>query len=62
MGRYLDSIEVKVNPGSWLPERIHFRETDGDSVYIRLEFTSINEPLPQNVFEMRLPEEFEGDP
>jgi outer membrane lipoprotein-sorting protein len=42
--------------------RIHFREKDGDWISIRLEFTSINEPLPQNVFKMRLPEEFEGDP
>lgn len=62
MGRYFDSIEVMVNPDSWLPERIHFREKDGDWISIRLEFTSINEPLPQNVFKMRLPEEFGGDP
>jgi outer membrane lipoprotein-sorting protein len=62
MGRYFDFIEVMVNPDYWLPERIHFREKDGDWISIRLEFTSINEPLPQNVFEMHLPEDYEGDP
>lgn len=62
MGSYFDSIEVRVNPDSWLPERIHFRERDGDWISIRMEFISINEPLPQNVFKMGLPEEFEGDP
>ena len=62
MGRYIESIEVMVKPNSWLPEWIHFREKDGDWISIQLEFTSINEPLPQNVFKMHLPEEFEGEP
>ena len=62
MGRYFESIEVMVKPDYWLPERIHFREKDGDWISIQLEFTSINEPLPQNAFKMHLPEEFEGEP
>ena len=61
MRRYFDSIEVMVNPNHWLPERIHCRERDGDWTSIHLEFISINEPLPSNVFNMHFPENYEDD-
>lgn len=59
MRKYFDSIEVKVNPELWLPERIYYREKNGDWTSIHLEFISINEPLPQNVFSMRFLENYE---
>ena len=61
MRKYFDSIEVQVNPNLWLPERIYYREKNGDWTSIHLEFTSINEPLPQNVFSMRFLENYEEE-
>ena len=61
MKRYFDSIEVMVSPNHWLPERIHFREKDGDWTSIQLEFTSVNKPLPPNVFNMQMQENYDGD-
>jgi outer membrane lipoprotein-sorting protein len=61
MGKYFDSIEVKVNSNLWLPERIYYREKNGDWTSIQLEFTSINEPLPPNIFNMRFLENYEDE-
>jgi len=59
--RYIHSIEVVVNSKNWLPERIHFNEVKGDYTSIRLQFTSINEPLPPGIFTIDLPENYGDD-
>ena len=54
--KHIDSIEVTVNPENWLPQRICFKEKTGDWTAIRLEFVSVNEPLPAGVFTFNFPE------
>ena len=54
--RHINVIEVMVDSEHWLPYRIHFKEKKGDSTTIQLQFTSINEPLPQDIFSIELPE------
>jgi len=61
IARYIDSIEVVVSSKHWLPEGIHFKEVKGDYTSIRLEFTSINEPLPPGIFTIDFPEDYEDD-
>lgn len=57
--KYIKTIEVLVSPKHWLPERIHFKEVKGDSTSLRLEFTSINEPLPPGIFTIDVPKDDE---
>jgi len=59
--KYVDSIEVIVSPKHWLPNHIHFRETKGDYTSIKLNFISINEPLPQGIFQVDFPKVDEGN-
>ena len=54
--KYMVVIEVLVNPKHWLPEQIHFKEQEGDYTHIQLRFTSVNEPLPPDIFTIELPE------
>lgn len=55
--RYIEMIDVVVSPKNWLPEQIHFKEKQGDYTSLRLRFTSVNEPLPQGIFSIELPED-----
>jgi outer membrane lipoprotein-sorting protein len=55
--RYIDSIEVVVSPKYWLPNHIHFKETKGDYTSLKLNFISINEPLPPGIFKIDFPED-----
>jgi len=57
MAKHMDSIEVWVNPDTWLPERILFKEVKGDQTTLWLQFTSINQPLPSGIFSIALPDE-----
>ena len=59
--KYIDSIEVVVSPKHWLPNHIHFKETKGDYTSLKLYFISINEPLPQGIFQGDFPKDHEGD-
>ncbi len=59
--KYIDSIEVVVSPKHWLPKSIHFKETKGDYTSLKLNFISINEPLPQGIFQVDFPENHEDD-
>ena len=59
IAKHIDSIEVTVNPENWLPQRICFKEKAGDWSDIRLEFISVNEPLPAGVFTFNFPEKEE---
>jgi outer membrane lipoprotein-sorting protein len=56
--KYIDSIEVVVSPKHWLPNHIHFKETKGDYTSLTLHFISINEPLPQGIFQVDFPENY----
>jgi outer membrane lipoprotein-sorting protein len=56
MAKRIDAIEVYVSPKYWLPERIQVWETEGDITSILLDFTSINTPLPPDIFEIDLRE------
>ena len=58
---HIDMIEVSVSPKNWLPEQIYFKESKGDHTSVRLEFTSINEPLPRGIFTIDVPEDNEDD-
>ena len=55
--KHMARIDVLVNPTHWLPEQIHFKEKNGDYTTIQMQFTSINEPLPSNIFDLGLPED-----
>ena len=55
--KHILMIEVLVNPDHWLPEQIHFKEKNGDFTTIQMRFTSVNEPLPSNTFEIDMPED-----
>lgn len=57
----IDMIEIEVRPPQWLPERICFKENDGDYTSINLKFTSVNEPLPQDIFKIKVPKKNEND-
>jgi outer membrane lipoprotein-sorting protein len=59
--KYIDSIEVVVSPKHWLPNHIHFKETKGDYTSLKLNFISINEPLPQGIFQGDFPKNDEGN-
>ena len=59
--KYIDSIEVVVSLKNWLPKHIHFKETKGDYTSLTLHFISINEPLPQGIFQVDFPEDDEGN-
>jgi outer membrane lipoprotein-sorting protein len=57
VARYIDLIEVEVNRKNGLPEHIYFKEKQGDYTDIRLEYKSINEPIPASIFSIKLPED-----
>jgi len=58
--KYINSIEVEVSPKHWLPNHIHFKETKGDYTSLKLDFISINEPLPRGIFQVDFPKNDEG--
>jgi len=59
IAKHIDSIEITVNPENWLPQRICFKEKEGDWTAIRLDFISVNKPLPAGVFTFNFPEKDE---
>jgi len=61
IAKRIDMIEIEVRPTQWLPERICFKEKEGDYTSIHLEFTSINKPLPAGIFKINAPEQDEDD-
>lgn len=50
IAKHIDTIEVVVDSQDWLPERVHFKEVKGDYTSLMLQFTSVNEPLPPDIF------------
>jgi outer membrane lipoprotein-sorting protein len=59
LAKHIDTIEVVVDAKQWLPEQIHIKEAKGDQTSIWLQFTSINEPLPPDIFTIDFAEDFE---
>lgn len=59
--RHVDMIEVVVNPKNGLPEQIYIKEKQGDHTTIKLDYKSINEPLPLSIFSIELPKENKKD-
>lgn len=55
MAKRIDAIVIVTKPIQWLPEYIYIQEKGGDSTAIRLEFTSINNPLPEKIFTITIP-------
>lgn len=55
--KFIDRIEVLLNPESWLPVSISVMEKEGDITTITLEFKSLNEPLPEGTFDLELPDQ-----
>jgi outer membrane lipoprotein-sorting protein len=55
MAKRIELIEIKVNPKTWLLERIHFMEPNGDYTTLNLHFTSVNEPIAPGIFLIHLP-------
>lgn len=49
------SIQATIDTLQWLPETIHMEETGGDVTTFYLQFTSINQPLPDRIFDIPLP-------
>ncbi len=52
MAKRIDMIEVMVKAIDLLPEQIQILEKDGDITSITLEFISINQSLPLNIFDI----------
>lgn len=52
LAKRIDMIEVMLKTIDLLPEQIQILEKDGDITSITLEFTSINQPLPLNIFDI----------
>jgi outer membrane lipoprotein-sorting protein len=61
IAKRIDTIEIEVKRTQWLPERICFKEKEGDYTFIHLEYTSINKPLPPGIFKINVPERNEND-
>jgi len=61
IAKHIDTIEVVISPKHWLPGHIHFKETKGDYTSLKLHFISINEPLPQGIFQVDFPENYGDD-
>ena len=49
------SIQATIDTLQWLPEKIHMEETGGDVTTFYLQFLSINQPLPELIFDIPLP-------
>jgi outer membrane lipoprotein-sorting protein len=56
MAKHIQMIDVEVDAGHWLPEQIQFKGMKGDCTTIQMQYTSINEPLPSNIFTIEMPE------
>jgi outer membrane lipoprotein-sorting protein len=50
------TIRVRINTLEWLPEMIHLEESDNDVTTFHLEFISINQPLPDGIFDIPVPD------
>ena len=50
------SIQATIDTLQWLPETIHMEETGGDVTTFHLQFRSINQPLPDRIFDIPLPD------
>jgi len=50
------SIRTRINTRQWLPEMIHLEEPDGDVTIFHLQFISINQPLPEGIFDIPIPD------
>lgn len=56
------SIQAIIDTRQWLPETIHIEETGGDVTTFHLQFMSINQPLPERIFEIPLPDKITDQP
>ena len=45
-------IQAEIDGLQWLPVRLHLVEPRGDSVRFTFQFTAINSPLPQGIFDI----------
>ena len=50
------TIRATINTRQWLPETIRLEEPDGDITTFHLQFTSINQPLPDHIFDIQVPD------
>ena len=50
------TIRVRINTLHWLPEMIRLEEPGKDVTTFHLEFISINQPLPDGIFDIPLPD------
>jgi outer membrane lipoprotein-sorting protein len=50
------SIRARINTRQWLPEMIHLEESGGDVTTFHLQFISINQPLPEGIFDIPRPD------
>jgi outer membrane lipoprotein-sorting protein len=51
-----NSIQATIDTLQWLPETIHIEETGGDVTTFYLQFRSVNQPLPDRIFDIPLPD------
>jgi outer membrane lipoprotein-sorting protein len=57
IAKRIETIEIEVTEGRWLPELIYFKEIKGNYTSIRLKYTSLNQPLPAGIFSITLPDQ-----
>jgi outer membrane lipoprotein-sorting protein len=56
------AIRATINTLQWLPEKIRLEEPGGDVTTFHLRFTSINQPLPDHIFDIPVPDKIIGLP
>jgi outer membrane lipoprotein-sorting protein len=61
IARNVDSIKMGVKEDTWLPESFVITENKGDRTTMQLSFTSINQPLPADIFSLFIPDEDQRD-
>ncbi len=59
MAKHITAIDVIVNPKTWLPEQVHFKQAHGDHTSVRIQYDSVNEPLPPGIFSINMVEDEE---
>jgi outer membrane lipoprotein-sorting protein len=57
LARRIKRIEALVRSDTWLPAEIFLEEDQGDCTSVSVQFISINKPLPEGIFDIKVPEE-----
>jgi outer membrane lipoprotein-sorting protein len=60
LARHIAAITIDVDAANLLPAQVVISEPGGDQTTLQLRFLSINKPLPDGIFTITIPEEFQS--